>query len=262
MGAGVGLAAPPLVFQLVPGGRGGAGRGWASPRPAAGVPFFPSWLSRRQAEAVTEAKWCTRWSAAQLEPLVFGRQTLGLLPLPWWEQGLVVRGSRTERRQPPAMGPPKAAQNRVEGAGAPLPEATQAAAPPGCEWEPGARRSCTCFSRSGARQPAPGAGSLVGGGRACFRGHEGSEPDPGVWPVLPGAKGLLTVTARELLHLPPGAAPSPAQPSPAQLEGAAWWPPTCPCGSCRWAPGNRQAAPGALPAVGGFGPRCAPWNGS
>lgn len=71
----------------------------------------------------------------------------------------MVRGSPTDRRQPPATGPPKPAQNRVEGAGAPLPEATEAAAPPGCDWEPGARRSCTCFLMAPARPPAhvPGA---------------------------------------------------------------------------------------------------------
>ena len=67
--------------------------------------------------------------APQLAPLVFGCQTLGLLLCLWWEQDQVMRGSRTERRQPPAIVPPNPAQKQVESVQEPHhPESTEATA--------------------------------------------------------------------------------------------------------------------------------------
>nr|XP_055194092.1 uncharacterized protein LOC129518094 [Nyctereutes procyonoides]XP_055194093.1 uncharacterized protein LOC129518095 [Nyctereutes procyonoides] len=69
------------------------------------------------------------------------------------------------------------------------------------------------------------------------------------WTSAVAVAAAFGVTTSSKLTLASGPRSQEPKPRPAQLEGAAWWPPTCPCGLCRWAPGNRQAAPGALPTV-------------
>ncbi|XP_048963797.1 SCAN domain-containing protein 1-like [Canis lupus dingo] len=87
------------------------------------------------------------------------------------------------------MGPPKAAQNRVEGREPHSPKPHR----------PRPLRAVSGSPGHGGRAPA-------------FQGLAPASPPRA---RAPWSQGLLTVTARELLHLPPGAAPSPAQPSPA-----------------------------------------------